>query len=161
MLTKAEAAARLSVRESEVADAGEKHGLPWAKAKGGAEYVWVDGLLHILWKPQTETERIEKRETSYAGLAIPRWIPPAIEGEEAEEVAEAIDTLKEAGLHTDDLVDDLDAPPDDDPADDDPPVVDLDAMTKGELAEHAVSIGLTVPAKANKAAIRKLIDDAS
>lgn len=59
MLSITEAAARLSAKESELADAGEKHGLPWAKANGGIEYVWVDDVLHVLWKPSTRTERAE------------------------------------------------------------------------------------------------------
>jgi hypothetical protein len=39
-LTIEDAAAKLGVKAGDLADAGEKYGLPWAKANAGTEYVW-------------------------------------------------------------------------------------------------------------------------
>ncbi len=158
MLTIKQAAARLSVKPDHLEDAGEKHGLPWARSKSGVEYVWVDDVLHVLSKPLTDSERERGVGPQYAGLAIPRWIPPeeAPESSPDEGVSTAVETSDAPSEG--DGGPTAGAPPE--PLDSPPPAVDLDSYTKDQLIEHAVGLGLEVPSGATKADLRALIDEA-
>ncbi len=79
-LTLEQAAAKLGIRVEEVADAGERYGLPWAKARFGIEYVWRKRI-----HPTSPTTVISEElfvvagthGAKPAGLALPEFDPEA------------------------------------------------------------------------------------
>lgn len=132
------AAALLSVKPSEVTEVGTRYGHPSARTRDGVEYLWADGVLHVVSKSESAWEREKGEGPQYAGLAVPRYVP----------------TRDDLGEASDD---------DGDPetSDDDPH--GLDAMTKKELVAFAAEHSIEVNPKAKNAdlvaAISSALDD--
>lgn len=139
------AAKALSLKESQVADAGERFGRPWALTVDGAEYVLDGGILKIYSRRLSEAERLGgKTEPTYDGMAIPRFVPTASE------------MVTQTGV---------DNPPPEEPAkpgaaDGDPADTFDPEWTKAQLREWAAERDIETDSKANKADLIAFIEEA-